>query len=49
MKPTKQQAEVFELADLKGWSVEYDNEGQLVIYTGVYDKSRDENRTNEEM
>ena len=30
-------AQIHELADEYGWSVEFDNNGQLVIYTNVYE------------
>jgi len=30
--------EIRAYASIIGWSVEFDNEGQMVLYTGVYDK-----------
>ena len=30
--------QVFDVASANGWSVEEDNEGQLVLYTNVYSK-----------
>ena len=33
--------EIYEIAEQMGWSVELDNNNQLVIYTNVYDEDPD--------
>jgi len=34
--------EIYRLAEENGWSIEYDNNNQLVIYTNIYEEDSDD-------